>query len=146
MKRQFLIFIAISTFFWNNVYGQVVSEEQKALKNYMEVKPETAMSGFNLISQYPMYPNGIDGVNELLRKNIKYPSKAKRKKIEGEVIIQYSIDVDGSITDIKVIKSVHKTLDNEVIRVLKLMDLWEPAYQRGKPVIYTLTQSFTFKL
>ena len=112
----------------------------------MEVKPETAMSGFNLISQYPMYPNGIDGVNELLRKNIKYPSKAKRKKIEGEVIIQYSIDVDGSITDIKVIKSVHKTLDNEVIRVLKLMDLWEPAYQRGKPVIYTLTQSFTFKL
>ncbi len=146
MKSQILIFIAIFFFLWNNVYGQVVSEEQKALKNYMEVKPETATSGFSLISKYPMYPNGIDGVNEFLRKNIKYPRKAKRKKIEGEVVVQYTIAVDGSVTDIKVIKSVHKTLDNEVIRVLKLMDLWEPAYQRGKPVIYTLTQSFTFRL
>jgi TonB family protein len=146
MKRQFLIFIAIFTFFWNNVYGQVVSEEQKALKNYMEVNPTTAMSGFSLISKYPMYPNGIDGVNELFRKNIKYPTKAKRKKMEDEVVVQYTIDVDGNVKNIKVIKSAHKILDNEVIRVLKLMDLWEPAYQRGKPVIFTLTQSFTFRL
>jgi TonB family protein len=146
MKRRFLILIGISFFFWSNAYAQVISEEQKAEKNYLEVKPTTSTSEFTLIDQYPMYPNGVEGVNELLKANIKYPKKAQRNKIKGEVFVRYTIDIDGSVKNITVIRSVHKSLDNEVIRVIKLMDLWEPAYQNGKPVVYTLTQSFTFRL
>lgn len=128
------------------IFSQVVPEKIKKENNYQEVKLFDKGKGFCLIEKFAMYPNGLDGINQHLIKTIKYPKKARKKKIEGVVIVQYTVNINGTISDIKIIKSVYSLLDKEAIRVIKLMELWEPAYQRGKPVKTTYNQSFDFKL
>jgi|APCry4251928276_1046603.scaffolds.fasta_scaffold127636_2 periplasmic protein TonB len=144
MKYNILIFISL--FIIEICEAQVIPDSIKTIKNYQEVKPSEPDLGFSLIDSYPMYPYGREGIKQLIIDNIHYPAKAKKKRIEGEVIIQFTIGIDGFISSIEVIKSVNKELDIEAIRVLMLMERWEPAYQRGSPVKYTLTQSIMFKL
>lgn len=144
MKYTILIFINI--FLIKISEAQVISDSIKKAKNYQEVGRDVDNLGFSLIDSYPMYPNGQEGINQFINDNIRYPEKSKRKIIEGEVIIQFTIDVDGFISRIEVIKSINKELNSEAIRVLKFMERWEPAYQRGKPVKFTFTQSIVFKL
>ncbi len=144
MKYNILIFISL---FIIKISGaQVIPDSIKTIKNYQEVKPSEPDFGFSLIDSYPMYPDGRKGIKQLIIDNIHYPDKAKKKRIEGEVIIKFTVGIDGFISNYEVIKSVNKELDNEAIRVLKLMERWEPAYQKGRPVKFTLTQSIMFKL
>ena len=144
--RYYLLFFISSLFVVNSVIAQVIPDSIKKVKNYQEVNPSSQKAGFSLVDSYPMYPNGRNGINQLLIDNIRYPEKAKKNKIEGEVIIQFTINEDGYISNIKVVKSINKELDKEAMRVLKLMQRWEPAYQRGKPVKFIMTQSFIFIL
>lgn len=77
-------------------------------------------------TSYPMYPDGINGIFNLLSSNIKYPTEAKLKGISGKVIIQFVVGTDGNAKDFEVIQPVHPLLDNEAVRVLKLMKRWIP--------------------
>ena len=56
--------------------------------------------------------------------------------VVGVVVIQYAIDVDGSVVDTKIFQSAHPLLDAEVLRIFNSMpkELWTPAFNRGKPV------------
>lgn len=146
MKNLKLFFLQTSLLISLNSFSQVIQDSVKVKKHYKEVSFLCKNSGFSLIDSYPMYPNGVDGINQLIINNIRYPEKAKDRKIEGEVIIEFTVNEFGYIANIKVIKSVNKLLDKESIRVLKLMERWEPAYQNGKPIKFTLTQSFVFKI
>lgn len=144
MKKIFVFSILFIHVFWG--YTQVLPEKILMKKNYLEVKLFDAENGFSLIEKFAMYPDGIEGIIQHIVNTLKYPRKAQEEKIEGEVIVQYTVDIDGSITNIKVTQSVHDLLDNEAIRVIKQMEKWEPAYQRGKPVKSLYTQLFRFKL
>ena len=144
MKKISIFFILFIHAFGS--YSQVISEKILKEKNYQEVKLFDAENGFSLIEKFAMYPNGKDGINQHIAKYLKYPQKAQKEKIEGVVLIQYTIDTDGSIVNIKVIKSVNPILDKEAVSVLKKMERWEPAYQGGKAVKSTYTQLFNFKL
>lgn len=129
-----------------NANSQVLSKKLLEERNYQEVKLFEQANGFTLITQFAMYPDGMDGVSQFIADNLVYPKKAQKKEIEGIVIIQYTVNVDGKVIDVKVIKGVHNLLDNEAIRVIKEMEIWEPAYQRGKPVKSTYKQVFNFNL
>ncbi|KAF0128631.1 MAG: outer membrane transport energization protein TonB [Bacteroidetes bacterium] len=144
MKKIFVFSILFIHVFWG--YAQVLPEKILMKKNYLEVKLFDAENGFSLIEKFAMYPDGKEGIIQHIVNTLKYPRKAQEKKIEGEVIVQYTVDIDGSITNVKVTQSVHDLLDNEAIRVIKQMEKWEPAYQRGKPVKSLYTQLFRFKL
>ena len=82
----------------------------------------------------PHFPNGDDAMTKFIDKNLVYPSEARRQEIHGEVITQFVVEVDGRLTDIQVIQSVHPLLDNEALRVAKLMPKWVPALKKGKPI------------
>jgi TonB family protein len=82
----------------------------------------------------PHFPNGDDAMTKFIDKNLVYPSEAKKQEIHGEVITQFVVEADGRLTDIQVIQSVHPLLDNEAVRVAKLMPKWVPALKKGKPV------------
>lgn len=144
MKKIFVFSILFIHAFWG--YSQVIPEKRLKEKNYQEVKLFDAENGFSLIEKFAMYPDGKEGLNQHIVNNLNYPKKAQDEKIEGVVVVQYTVDIDGSITDIKVIQSVDDLLDKEAIRVIKKMEKWEPAYQRGKPVKSIYTQLFHFKL
>lgn len=66
--------------------------------------------------------------------------------IQGKVYIQFVIERDGSITDVKVLRGVDASLDKEAVRVVKAMPKWKPGKQRGKPVRVSYTLPINFQL
>lgn len=94
----------------------------------------------------PSFPGGVKALMDYLNKNIKYPAAAENKNIQGRVIVQYIVQKDGSITDVKVVKSVHPLLDAEAIRVTATMPKWIPGENNGNPVSVRYTMPITFRL
>ena len=91
-------------------------------------------------------PGGQNGLMMFLNHNVKYPSIAEENGIQGRVICKFVVERDGSITEVKVSKSVDPSLDKEAVRVLKSMPKWIPGMQDGKPVRVQYTVPVTFKL
>ena len=65
---------------------------------------------------------------------IKYPPELRLYGVTGTVLLSFIIDVDGSVTDIEVVRSVHPILDEEAIRVISSSPKWTPGYQNGRPL------------
>lgn len=93
-----------------------------------------------------MYPGGEQGINQFIKRELTYPEEALKDSIEGRVIVRYVVENDGSVGEIEVIQSVHPLLDEEAKRVVKAMQKWKPAIQRGKPVKSAYLQAFNFHL
>lgn len=82
-------------------------------------------------------PEPAGGMNEFLKfigRNIKYPVRARRMGIEGTVYVQFVIDKDGSLTDIKVLKGIDPACDAAAIVAIQKSEKWKPGKQRGVPV------------
>ena len=94
----------------------------------------------------PSFVGGKQALFEFLTKNIKYPVSAEEAKVQGRVIIGFIVDVDGSLTDIKVKKHIDPRLDKEALRIIKLMPRWIPGKLNGIPVSVEYTLPVTFRL
>lgn len=94
----------------------------------------------------PEFPGGITALVQFLSKNLKYPTVCKEQKIQGKVLMKFTVKSDGSISNIRVTKSVDPYLDKEAVRVVKSMPRWIPGTQDGKPVSVEYTLPITFKL
>lgn len=113
---------------------------------YQEVNPfEGQKLGFSLVDSWPQYRGGTAGVAKYVASNIKYPQEALKDSVQGTVVVTYLIQEDGSVGDVKVVKSLHPALDAEAVRVIQLMDGWKPAIQKGKPVKLMMNQQFYFR-
>ncbi|MDB5136647.1 MAG: energy transducer TonB [Mucilaginibacter sp.] len=75
-----------------------------------------------------------------------YPVKAKEHNIQGKVFISFIVEKDGSLSDIKIIRSVSEDLDAEALRVIKGSPNWNPGIQNGKPVRVAYTMPLSFAL
>ncbi len=102
-------------------------------------------SVFVIVEERPNYPGGQEALFKFFADNIVYPERAKIDSISGTVFIEFIIEKDGKMSNIRVVRGVHPSLDNEAIRVLKLMPAWNPGKQKGKAVRvkYTLPIKFT---
>lgn len=96
--------------------------------NLNDDDPET----LRMVQDLPEYPGGMVEFMKWLTLNLKYPPAALRSKIEGKVMISFIVNTDGSISDIKVIKRAHALLENEALRIAKLMPKWKPGRDHGK--------------
>lgn len=94
----------------------------------------------------PEYPGGAQALYQFLGANVYYPAEARNKGIKGEVVLQFIVDRNGDVTDIEVIRSPHQLLSDEAIRVVKLLDKWQPAQQEGYKVKVRYTLPMKFKL
>ena len=94
----------------------------------------------------PEFPGGTVALLSLIQQNIKYPEEAKEQEIQGRVIVQFTIEKDGSVTDVKVVKSVHPLVDEQVVRAISAMPAWKPGMHEGKPVRVSYSVPFRFRL
>ncbi|MBL1231819.1 MAG: energy transducer TonB [Flavobacteriales bacterium] len=129
-----------------NFFAQ--SKSKTINNNYKEVLlPAIQENGEIIIfDQAPMYPNGVNGIMEHLGKNVKYPKKAKRKNIQGRVLLKFTVQKDGSVGNIEIIESVDPLLDAESIRVIKLMEKWIPGLLNGEKVSVSFNLPIKFSL
>ena len=101
---------------------------------------------YNIVEVMPEFPGGMDKMANYLSENIKYPEEAKDKGISGRVFLSFVIEKDGSVTDVKVMRSVDPIVDNEAVRVVKAMPKWKPGTMKGKPVRVSYVLPISFKL
>ncbi|MBR3079231.1 MAG: energy transducer TonB [Prevotella sp.] len=102
---------------------------------------------FNVVEDKPAFPGGMEAMIQFFSTNIQYPADAKKQKIDGRVLVNFVIEKDGSITDVKVMKPGFPSLDAEAVRVVKMMPKWKPGYQKGQAVrvLFALPISFNLK-
>ena len=94
----------------------------------------------------PAYPGGTDALLAFLCDNLTYPEEAEKNNIEGRVIVQFIVEIDGSVSETKVVRSVSKDLDAEAVRVCRLLSGFTPGYLNGEPVRVWYTLPITFKI
>jgi TonB family protein len=83
------------------------------------------------IKRFPVFPGGTDKLNEYLKNNLKYPKEALKNHIEGTVYMRFYVEVDGTITNIKVEDSLSTETNAEALRLVKSFPKWIPAMMTG---------------
>ena len=107
-----------------------------------EVKEEI----FRSVEQMPQFPGGDAALMKFLQSHINYPPMAAENNVQGKVILQFVVEKDGKVGEVKVARSVDKDLDREAIRVVKTLPRFTPGRQNGQPVRVWYTLPVTFKL
>lgn len=127
MKK--IVFLLIGVMFF-----QVVAKGQS----------DTIVSSFETLEIEPRYPGGENAMLSFLGENINYPDSANENGTTGIVYAEFVVDVDGSISNAKILRGIGSGCDEEVIRCIKLMPRWTPAMLNGKKVrsLFTLPVSF----
>ena len=124
--------------------GEVLKAKEVIAQPEPPKEEETKI--FEVVEQMPSFPGGQAALFEFLSKNIRYPVVAEENGIQGRVIVTFVVERDGSITDVRVVKSVDPSLDKEAVRVTKSMPHWNPGMQNGGPVRVKFTLPVTFRL
>ena len=101
---------------------------------------------FDVVEEMPSFPGGDRKLMEYLSENIRYPEELADACIQGRVIVSFIVEKDGSISNVKVAKSLDPLLDKEVVRVVSGMPKWIPGRQNGVAVRVRYIIPVTFRL
>lgn len=124
----------------------VVEEDYEFSLSGTNLTQEESEIVFVVVETMPQYPGGDTALMEFIAKNLVYPEKAVKENLYGRVILQFTVDKNGDIQDVVVVRSVSPELDAEAIRIVKSMPRWIPGKQRGKTVAVKYTLPINFKL
>ena len=109
-------------------------------------KPEVSNKVFDVVEEMPHFPGGEAALQAFLSSNTKYPVVAQENGVQGRVIVSFVVERDGSITDVRVVRSVDPSLDREASRVVRSMPRWSPGKQNGSAVRVKYTVPVVFRL
>ena len=101
---------------------------------------------FVVVEEDPEFPGGLDSLRAFIERNLVYPQLAKDQKIEGRVFVSFTVEQNGSISNVKVLRDIGGGCGAEAIRVVMKMPKWKPGKQRGKPVRVQFNLPIEFKL
>ena len=101
---------------------------------------------YDSVEEMPTYPGGVVELMRFVQKNFKYPKEVEELGIQGRIVCTMVINEDGSISDIKVVRSVHPLYDAEFVRVVEAMPKWNPGKHKGKLVKVKYTIPMTMCL
>ena len=125
-------------------------EEEKQEEQQEEEKEEPInlndAETLKIVEQLPEYPGGMVEFMKWLTVMLKYPDAALKRKIEGKVMVSFIVNVDGSVSDIKIVQGAHKLLDDEALRVVRLMPKWKPGLEGGRPCRTMISIPIVFEI
>lgn len=156
MKK--ILFIAVLSFgFMANAMAQHFDDEEEVVEKKVEEKKveekkveviEQSESDevFEVVDNMPSFPGGQGAMFEYISRNIKYPEIAVANGVQGCVIVTFIVKKDGSLSYVRIVKSVDPALDKEALRLIKSMPKWSPGIKKGKYVNVKFTVPVTFRL
>jgi len=135
---------------WRERMNDTVTKINNYQNGILTSSDEVDASGktiFKPVEVVPSFPGGMEAFFHFLAKNLRYPATARENGIQGKVVLSFVVEIDGSLTDMKVKGSVGGGCDEEAMRVIKLSAPWTPGTQGGKPVrvAYSVPVSFTME-
>lgn len=121
-------------------YDELVNWNPNEESDYDEVKD------LDKVDEMPSFPGGESAMKSYLSSTVKYPIVAQENGVQGRVIVQGIINKDGSLSDVKISRSIEPSLDREALRVVKAMPKWRPAKIKGRPVRTKCSIPIVFRL
>ncbi|GAB3775037.1 hypothetical protein GCM10028818_18590 [Spirosoma horti] len=91
-------------------------------------------SVYTIVEKQPQFPGGMTALDKYMKTNVNYPSAAEQAGVKGKVYVSFIVEPDGNRTDITVLEGLGYGCDEEAIRVIRTMPLWEPGGQSGHPL------------
>lgn len=118
----------------SNLFGQVdtVTQEPEAIPTPNAV-PATDQV-YTIVEEMPVFPGGENAMFTAMTKQIRYPDSAVKSGVQGVVYVTFVVEVDGSISNIKVLRGIGGGCDEEAVRFIRNMPPWTPGRQNGQPV------------
>lgn len=118
------------------VYIPPVREEEEVVEQEI----------FTVVESMPEFPGGAGKMMEFIARNIKYPPMARESGIQGRVFVNFVVEHDGSVSNVRVLRGIGGGCDEEAIRVVEAMPKWTPGRQRGKAVRVSFNLPVRFTL
>ena len=109
-------------------------------------KPVEDNNVYSVVESSPSFPGGNAAMRQWMSQNLKYPPVAQENGIQGTVTVQFVVEKNGSISNVKVIRGKDPSLDREAVRVVSSMPRWTPGKQNGNPVRVSYTVPVKFAL
>ena len=125
--------------------NQVTEEVRVAFEPKAKPKNDQTVN-MAMVEQKATFPGGDAALYKWLSTQINYPADAAEAGITGRVIVSFVIEKDGSISNARVVRSIHPSLDAEAIRIVKTMPKWIPGKNNGQPVRVEYILPISFKL
>lgn len=100
---------------------------------------------YDFVHEKPSFPGGDSKLVEFINTHRKYPKESYKKGIQGRVTCSFVVNADGTVSNIKVIRSVSSQLNEEAIRVFSLMPPWHPGKINGQSVPVRVIWSIPFR-
>jgi len=129
----------------DDVNGEVLKAKE-VIAQPEPPKHEEEAKVFDVVEQMPSFPGGPSALMEYLHDHVKYPVVAQENGVQGRVVVSFIVEKDGSITDVRVVRSVDPSLDREAARVVSSMPRWTPGKQNGSAVRVKYNVPVMFKL
>ncbi len=100
---------------------------------------------YTKVDVLPEFPGGVDGFMKFMRTNLRYPAEAKKQKVQGRVNVNFVVERDGSLSNVKAVGRPNALLTDEALRTVKASPRWTPGKQNGKTVrtMYTVPVMFS---
>ena len=128
------------------VCGKVYAQENVTVLSYDQVKSNGQAMSFGQVDEKPKFQGAdVSAFGKWVIEELKYPAQAVAEKLSGKVVMRFTISKDGSVKDVKVLRSVHPVLDAEAVRVISMSPKWEPGKVKGGPVDVTYVFPVVFK-
>ena len=96
--------------------------------------------------QIAMFQSGNQSIYEYMQTHIKYPKKAKKEKLEGKVLVGFTVTKEGTLTDIHIKNSSDSIFNESAIDLIKSMKKWQPAMKDGQPVDFKMALPISYRL
>ncbi|MBR1514109.1 MAG: TonB family protein [Bacteroidales bacterium] len=132
-----------------SIYSDALSDKIKITTDEdlnVKVKHQSNDSIFQIVDQMPEFPGGTDEMMHFVASNIKYPQDAIDEGKGGRVFVSFVVEKDGLVSNVKVLKGVCESIDEEAARVIRGMPRWKPGMKDGKPARVSFQMPITFNL
>ena len=141
-----LIIIIISILIALPSNGQTKKINAGGIEMQVSAADASLNDAFCSVGEMPEFPGGTTKLVAFAKSKIKYPQTAINDSVQGSVILLFTIDKKGKVTDKKVFKSVRQDLDNVCLRMLSQMPNWRAGRLNGKPIAVYERWKITFVL
>lgn len=99
---------------------------------------------YTLTEKSPEFPGGMGALFQFIKANTKYPQTAQKQKASGTVLLKFIVEKNGSISGERILYGDREDFKQEALKLVKLMPLWQPGSQNGKPLRTFMTVPVKF--
>lgn len=143
MKTVLTIFLLLSVLYSSAQEVTVVAPKQFVCSLQLGISADDTLEFPNF---EPSFPGGKEAMEKYLKDNIQFPEEALENGEQGNVYVQFTVEIDGSLSNVTIVKGVSQALDRETKRLIRNMPKWLPAEEKGKKITSVIRIPVEFRL